>query len=496
MICTLNSPKPTRPLLKKTLEPFGKSLVIPMVNKVSLFNKAASLGIALPAWLVKKENNLLVLLIYTLIFGVALPYWVASWWYQSKSLTRDKILHSTMGFFYKEVHEKIGPKGILEIISAAQEFNSIPDFNEKDIQDLALVVKKTLDERYKGTIIDKSKKYPPKSYQILLLLHSHLLRIELPQSQTLIRDSIIEKAIDLIKGVLQITVSRNWLQASTTTLELSQNMIQALYFSQSQLSQLPNLDATILKHFVTKKRNIDSISSFLELNDEECDSLLRSFTVEDIAIVKHVAKLYPVLRIVGAKFKVLGEAAVIPSSIVTFIVKLKLNEIVTEDDAIVDEDFEEEERKWWIPSQKADYVHAPYYPTEKTPYWWVFLGDQRSNRLINVTKTTFTKSTAIARIQFQAPQTSGKWNFTVFVKSDCVVGCDVSIPVELVVEKAELHPVEDYDDDISEPDLDSFAGQLQAVKKVKQEYDDSSDEDDVGGAREAPHDHSDPNHHH
>ncbi len=70
-----------------------------------------STGIALPTWLVSKGNNSLILLIYTLAFGIGLPLWVARWWYNSKNYTKDKIMHSTMAKFYKEMKPNLALKG-------------------------------------------------------------------------------------------------------------------------------------------------------------------------------------------------------------------------------------------------------------------------------------------------------------------------------------------------------------------------------------------------
>jgi translocation protein SEC63 len=81
-----------------------------------------ALGIALPAWLVVKENSPFVLLAYALIFGIALPMYVARWWYKTKDLTKQKILNVTMARYYKEVKENTTMKKLLEILCIAEEF--------------------------------------------------------------------------------------------------------------------------------------------------------------------------------------------------------------------------------------------------------------------------------------------------------------------------------------------------------------------------------------
>lgn len=51
-----------------------------------------SFGIALPSWIVEKENSVLVLGVYGLIFMVALPTIVGMWWYKSIRYTGDQVI--------------------------------------------------------------------------------------------------------------------------------------------------------------------------------------------------------------------------------------------------------------------------------------------------------------------------------------------------------------------------------------------------------------------
>lgn len=50
-----------------------------------------SFGIALPSWIVEKENSVWVLGLYALVFMVALPTVVGMWWYRSIRYTGDQV---------------------------------------------------------------------------------------------------------------------------------------------------------------------------------------------------------------------------------------------------------------------------------------------------------------------------------------------------------------------------------------------------------------------
>lgn len=50
-----------------------------------------SFGIALPSWIVEKENSVWVLGLYALVFMVAMPTVVGMWWYRSIRYTGDQV---------------------------------------------------------------------------------------------------------------------------------------------------------------------------------------------------------------------------------------------------------------------------------------------------------------------------------------------------------------------------------------------------------------------
>lgn len=113
-------------------------------------------------------------------------------------------------------------------------------------------------------------------------------------------------------------------------------------------------------------------------------------------------------------------------------------------------------------------VHAPYFASEKKPFWWVVLGNPDDDRIVvSPTKITDIGSTpTTVRIHFQAPPRPGEFMFNLFVKSDSILGSDIVEKLTLkVVDSSELPPEPEVDDDISEPDEDSIAGQMALLKE-------------------------------
>ncbi len=63
-----------------------------------------SFGIALPSWIVDKENSVWVLGLYALVFMVALPTSVGMWWYRSIQYSSDKVLQQTRQSIKKYIY--------------------------------------------------------------------------------------------------------------------------------------------------------------------------------------------------------------------------------------------------------------------------------------------------------------------------------------------------------------------------------------------------------
>jgi len=68
---------------------------------------ATSFGIALPSWIVEKENSLFVLGLYALVFMIALPTVVGIWWYRSIKFNGDQVLLDTSNIYYFFIHKQI-----------------------------------------------------------------------------------------------------------------------------------------------------------------------------------------------------------------------------------------------------------------------------------------------------------------------------------------------------------------------------------------------------
>lgn len=137
--------------------------------------------------------------------------------------------------------------------------------------------------------------------------------------------------------------------------------------------------------------------------------------------------------------------------------------------------------------QLIGYAHAPHFIDERKPQWWVTLADAKQSRIIvQPSKCTDIGPDAVRTfsVQFQAPPQVGLYSFQAIVKSDSYLASEASMSVLLKIDDPSKLDDDDYEDDISDPEEDTLAGQMAAMRgeRVKPAaFLAGSDEDDESG---------------
>lgn len=265
---------------------------------------AMSFGIALPSWIVEKENSVWVLGLYALVFMFALPIVVGTWWYRSIKFTGDQVLLDTINmyyfFFHKTPHMIL--KRIIMVLAASFEFdrnhNSEIIDRETDNKEIPQLFKQLpyVQEKNKEPFL--SQNYSIKTRTII---HAHLMRVPL-NPLTLEQDRryiirkcpyLIHEQVNCINQLVMLGYAGRvqnipFIESIENCMKLCPMIIQALWEHKSPLLQLPYITEDNLKYFIAKKRNIKSIQQFAQLKSEERRNILRSFTDEQFDDVMKV----------------------------------------------------------------------------------------------------------------------------------------------------------------------------------------------------------------
>ncbi|XP_050343052.1 translocation protein SEC63 homolog [Nymphalis io] len=252
---------------------------------------AMSFGIALPSWIVEKENSVWVLGLYALVFMVALPTAVGTWWYRSIRFSGEQVLLDTTQMYFYFCHKtpSMPLKRALMILAASCEFDR--RHNSEIIERITDNEEVPMLLRELPNLGEKNKEQPlcrPYSIKARALLHAHLLRMRLPQDTLEVdRRYIVSRCPDLIvemvncvNQLIALAYARRIPRLPTigtieNCMKLSPMIVQGLWDKKSPLLQLPYITDDHLKYFVNRKKPIKSLLQLAQLSGEERRQVLR-----------------------------------------------------------------------------------------------------------------------------------------------------------------------------------------------------------------------------
>lgn len=299
-------------------------------------------GIALPSWIVDKQYSFWVLAVYLLVFMVGMPIAVTVWWNRSNKYSNPDVMLLTQKHYYHFLAKcpSMDIKRIIMVLSSAAEYqkahNPLAKERETDDESLCRLM------RDMGDVGNWKTKEPPFNMPPILkariLMYAHMCRSEMPSNES-VQD--MEFTVKYLPILIQALLEACWqlmmhpeaygiprpptLETMENIMKLSPIVVQALQISNSRspLLQLPHIEK-VLKHFITKKRRITTISAFLKLEEEDRRSLVRDLTDDEYMDVMTVAKVLPRVE-VNVNFLVLDEKdqTVTAKSVVTAVITLK-----------------------------------------------------------------------------------------------------------------------------------------------------------------------------
>ncbi|KAG0126914.1 Translocation protein sec63 [Tuber indicum] len=481
-----------------------------------------SIGIALPTWIVSEGNNYYVLAVYGLLFGILLPYYVGRWWYGTKKHTKEGVMTESAGSLFRAYDENIDEKKLVEILTAGEEMKAITGGARE--KEWIGSEEATIERKIKAAgLADKQMKVIEEldswRRRALGLLWAYIYRVDLGSEKlSNAKLDVAPAAIALNKSFHAIALAYSNTQPVMASMRLNQCLIQAVPPHASPLLQLPHFtNKTVAAVEQDGGKNHWTVQRFIACPPEKRKKLCVGkglLNDEQYEQAINFAKALPALSIESAFFKVMGEKYITPASLVNFVVKMRVVPPGSTPPAVdakdlLDEDPDETDVEALLgrdgksqgkagDQSMTPLAHAPYFPRDYSPTWHIFLADEKQGKMIVPPQpiTRWEKSTdnfavQTFKLQFQAPPQPGEYTFVMHCVSDSYLGVDKKQNVTLVIsDPSKVEQIKE-DEEISEPEEDSLAGQMNAmrggpVKKSKKrssnaDDDDSSEESDTDG---------------
>ncbi|CAG2062441.1 unnamed protein product [Timema podura] len=274
---------------------------------------AMSFGIALPSWIVEKENSVWVLGLYALVFMVALPTTVGMWWYKSIRYSGDKVLLDTTQMYYYFFHKtpcSMAVKRVIMILAASREFekkhNSEIVERPSDIEEVPHLIKQIPNLNEKNREAPLCYLY---SIKARALIHAHLNHVPL-NPETLEKDGqyiikkcpyLIQEMVNCVSQLIMLAYAHRIprlpnIETIENCMKLCPMIVQAMWEFKNPLQQLPHVNDDNIKYFSSKKRRVKSIQQFAALKSEEKRSILRSLPDDKFEDVIKVLSKMPLIE--------------------------------------------------------------------------------------------------------------------------------------------------------------------------------------------------------
>ncbi|KAI0337570.1 DnaJ-domain-containing protein [Trametopsis cervina] len=450
-----------------------------------------SMGIALPKGIIEGRNRMFVLAAYALIFGGMLPALVGRWWFGNREKTKDGVNARSAATFFKGLGEESGIDEVIATLGKSFEWER-PSTSKhgQELDELEQRIEKALGQKW--DTLKSLAEITPKQHQArrraFILLYAHLLRI--PVSSGPLRQEqseILLQTPSLLNSLLNIVTSRNWLVPTLAAMRLHAYLTQAVVPGDTslRLAQLPGIQETEARQLFNQSDSLESVAVTFEKKGDSRASE-----------IKKAVSRWGRLDLVSASFKVIGERVVPPMSIVYLVIKLRISPPTAsatertsskaDSSAASDDEFLAGRKDADdMPKGASDsgWAHAPLWPATRKPSWWAVLADPKIGRVIMppmkvsevpLANPALPQDYRTYKLQFQAPQNVQTFAWKLYLISDTFIGEEVSQDITLRIE--DTNPEDPEEDEISDPEEDSLAGQMAMMRggsvKKRQEGDD------------------------
>ncbi|CAK7562243.1 MAG: Pre-mRNA-splicing helicase BRR2 [Sporothrix epigloea] len=303
-------------------------------------------------------------------------------------------------------------KGILEIITAASEFELIQ--TRRHEEGLLRRIYDRVPVKMASAATDGEIDYNAPAFKAFVLLQAHFSRMQLPIDLAKDQEVVVRKAPSLLSAAANLLVDEGHLNA-LQAIEMMQMVVQAMWDRDSPLKQIPHFTAEVIK--VAGRYGIKDVFDFIEqMNPEENKDYAR--LVKDLGLsqtqlveaANFTNDKYPDMTL---DFSVEDEDQLETGADMFLKVKLAREEDEDEGEAEEDDD-----------TDFDNSVHCPFFPGERTSGWWLIVGEESTKTVIGIRYVTVGRKPLELRLKARLPDEPGKHTFKLYLLSDSYVGVD------------------------------------------------------------------------
>jgi len=218
---------------------------------------------------------------------------------------------------------------------------------------------------------------------------------------------ILQHAVRLLQGLVDVISSCGWLTPALFAMELSQMIVQATTSNSSSLLQLPHFTITLIEK--AKKMKCEDVFDVMNMEDDTRKKLMDGLSQSQLMDVARACNRFPCIAL---DYKVQNQEDLRVGTSARILVRLGR-------DAMDDE-------------TALGPVFAPYYPKEKEESWWLVVGGPNS-ALVAIKRITITKASVNVKLDVELGEETGDFEYKLYLMSDSYQGCDQEYEFKLKV---------------------------------------------------------------
>ncbi|WFC94772.1 RNA helicase [Malassezia brasiliensis] len=307
------------------------------------------------------------------------------------------VSYATIDVFHLSLTASTKLRGMLEIVSAASEFDNVPIRHHEDV-----LLRRIYDRV--PLKLDRINFASP-AHKTFILLQAHFARLTLPADLAQDQRGILERVLTLLNACVDVMSSGALLNA-VVAMELSHMCVQAVWDRDSPLRQVPHFTHATIER--CQARGIDDVFALADalpdMRAEERDALLQ-LDKRQLADVARFTNAFPYIEV---SFDIADADALDSTTPIVL-------------HATLERDADDEE-------DTDATVMAPFFPTKKLGAWWLVVGDPGSRALLSIKRVTITRSVQV-RLEFTLPPGTHD-RLKLYLMSDSYVGADRELAIE------------------------------------------------------------------
>ncbi|KAJ2441078.1 Pre-mRNA splicing, partial [Coemansia sp. RSA 2424] len=328
-----------------------------------------------------------------------------------------QISYLTVEMFALSLGPKTKLRGVLDIVSAADEFDALP-IRHREGPVLARIAsrlpvplpKTSNDDDGNGGDDDDDNKWRSPRVRAHLLLQAHFSRLSLPADLAADQRWVLANVLPLLQAMVDVASSMGWLAPALAAMELSQMTVQAVWEGRDPLvKQVPHLAASDKRLALCAQLGVETVFDVMDMEDDDRSRLLDGLGPMQVAEVAQYVNRYPNIEVA---YELDGDSAGVVEPGASVVVNLQLDRELDED------------------SEEVGDVGAPFFPYSRTEGWWIVVAEQQS--LLAVKRVAVARHLSTSLV-FAAPESVGLAKIKMFLMCDAYLGCDQEFDIDVNV---------------------------------------------------------------